>query len=146
MTGLVCAGDAIRALAAGSTLHARELLDIAVTEGVGLAVPAAAYAAAWARSTPTARMWLDDFLELSVVTVDPLDAATARAVGVVLGRSGGRAELDVGQVVVSARARGWPVLAVHPGRRSQPRRMSRWRRCRSRPGSAGQLATLARRA
>jgi hypothetical protein len=115
VTGLVCAGDAVRALAVGSTLHARELLDIAVTEGVGLAVPAAAYAAAWARSTPTARMWLDDFLELSVVTVDPLDATTARAVGVVLARSSGGAELDVGQVVVSARARGWPVLAVHPG-------------------------------
>ena len=106
---------AVRALAVGSTVHARELLEIVLTEGVGLAVPAAAYAAAWARSTPPGRVWLDDFLELSVVTVDPLDAATARAVGVVLARSGGRAELDVGQVVVSARARGWPVLAVHPG-------------------------------
>jgi hypothetical protein len=115
VTGLVCDGDAVRALAVGSTVHARELLEIAVTEGVGLAVPATAYAAAWARSTPPGRMWLDDFLELSVVTVDPLDAATARAVGVILAPYGGRTTLDVGQVVVSARARGWPVLAVHPG-------------------------------
>jgi hypothetical protein len=96
-------------------VHARELLEIALTEGIGLAVPAAAYAAAWVWSTPPARMLLDDFLELSVVTVDPLDAATARAVGVVLARSGGWAALDVGQVVVSARARGWPVLAVDSG-------------------------------
>lgn len=115
MTGLVCDGDAVRALAVGTTPHARELLEIAVTEGVALAVPAAAYAAAWVRSTPPGRMWLDDFLQLSVVTVDPLDAATARAVGLVLARSGGRAALDVGQVVVSALARGWPVLAVDPG-------------------------------
>ena len=77
VTGLVCDGDAVRALAVGSAVHARELLEIAVTEGVGLAVPVTAYAAAWARSTPPGRMWLDDFLELSVVTVDPLDAATA---------------------------------------------------------------------
>ena len=76
MTGLVCNGDAIRALAVGSTVHARELLEIALTEGVGLAVPAAAYAVAWMWSTPPARMLLDDFLELSVVTVDPLDAAS----------------------------------------------------------------------
>ena len=115
MTGLVCNGGAIRALAVGSTVHARELLEIALTEGIGLAVPAAAYAAAWVWSTPPARMLLDDFLELSAVTVDPLDAATARAVGVVLARSGGWAALDVGQVVVSARARGWPVLAVDSG-------------------------------
>ena len=45
-------------------------------------MPAAAHAAAWVWSTPPTRMLLDDFLELSVVTVDPLDAATARAVGV----------------------------------------------------------------
>lgn len=68
VTGLVCNGDAIRALAVGSTVHARELLEMAVTEGVGLAV---------------------------------------------LSRSNSSAALDVGQVVVSARARGWPVLAVN---------------------------------
>jgi hypothetical protein len=114
VTGLVCDGDAVHALAVGTTPHARELLEIALTEGVTLAVPAAAYAAAWARSTPPGRLWLDGFLELSVVTIDPLDAPAARAVGVVLARSGGRAALDVGQVVVSALARGWPVLAVDP--------------------------------
>jgi hypothetical protein len=115
VTGLVCNGDAIRALAVGTTVHARELVETALTEGIGLAVPAAAYATAWARSTPPGRMLLDEFLQLSVVTVDPLDAATARAVGVVLAWSGGRAELELGQVVVSARARGWPLLAVDPG-------------------------------
>ena len=96
-------------------MHARELLEIVLTEGVGLAVPAAAYAAAWARSTPPGRVWLDDFLELSVVTVDPLDAATARAVGVVLARSGGPGRAGRRPGGGSARARGWPVLAVHPG-------------------------------
>jgi hypothetical protein len=36
VTGLVCDGDAVHALAVGSTVHARELLEIVVTEGVGL--------------------------------------------------------------------------------------------------------------
>ena len=65
MTGLVCNGDAIRALAVGTTVHARELVETALTEGIGLAVPAAAYATAWARSTPPGRMLLDEFLQLS---------------------------------------------------------------------------------
>ena len=112
MTGLVCDVDAVRALAVGTAVHARDLLETVLTEGIGLVVPAAAYATAWAGSTPPGRMLLDNFVRLSVVTIDPLDATTARAVGVVLGRAAGAAPLDVGQVVVSARARGWPVLAV----------------------------------
>lgn len=112
MTGLVCDGDAVRALAVGTAVHARDLLETVLTEGIGRVVPAAAYATAWADSTPPGRMWLDNFVQLSVVTIDPLDAATARAVGVVLGQAPGAAALDVGQVVVSARARRWPVLAV----------------------------------
>jgi len=112
VTGLVCDGDAVRALAVGAAVHARDLLETVLTEGVGLVVPATAYATAWAASTPPGRMLLDNFVRLSVVTVDPLDAATARAVGVVLGQAAAAAAVDVGQVVVSARARGWPVLAV----------------------------------
>ena len=63
MTGLRLHGDAIRTLAVGSTVHARELLEIALTEGVGLA--RAAYATAWARSTPRRRMLLINSPELS---------------------------------------------------------------------------------
>jgi hypothetical protein len=72
-------------------------------------------AAAWASSAPLSRMLLDGFLDLSVVVVDPLDAQTARATAVVLARAGGRASLDFSQVVVSAQARGWPVITAAPG-------------------------------
>jgi len=44
-----------------------------------------------------------------------LDAQTARATAVVLARAGGRASLDFSQVVVSAQARGWPVITAAPG-------------------------------
>jgi hypothetical protein len=60
-------------------------------------------------------MLLDGFADLSVVVVDPLDAQTARATAVVLARAGGCPSLDVGQVVVSAQARGWPVITAAPG-------------------------------
>lgn len=112
MTGLVCDTGAITALATGSTDHARELRQTAVAEGITLAVPAAAYALAWAGSAPVSRMLLDIFLDLAVVVVDPLDAPTARATAVVLARSGIRGSLDLAQVVVSAQARGWPVIST----------------------------------
>jgi len=79
VTGLVSDTGAVVALATGSTLHARDLLQTAVAEGITLAVPAAAYAAAWASSAPLGRM------------------------------------LDFSQVVVSAQARGWPVITAAPG-------------------------------
>jgi hypothetical protein len=112
VTGLVCDTGAIGALATGSTLHARDLLQTAVAEGITLAVPAAAYATAWAGSAPLSRMLLDSFLDLAVVVVDPLDAQTARATAVVLTRAGARESLDFAQVVVSAQARGWPVIST----------------------------------
>lgn len=59
MTGLVGDTGAVVALATGSTLHARDLLQAAVAEGITLAVPAAAYAAAWASSAPLGRLLLD---------------------------------------------------------------------------------------
>ena len=79
MIGLVCDVDAVRALAVGAAVHARDLLETVLAEGIGLVVPAAAYATAWAGSTPPGRMLLDNFVRLSVVTIDPLDAATAGA-------------------------------------------------------------------
>lgn len=111
MTGLVCDTGVISALAIGSTLHARDLLETAVTEGITLAVPAIAYASAWANSAPLSRMLLDIFLDLAVVVVDPLDAPTARATAVVLARSDLSGSLDLAQVVVSAQTRGWPVIS-----------------------------------
>ena len=69
---------------------------------------------------------LDNLLDLSVIVVDPLDAQAARAVGrppramrvprrCARRPAGVPPGLDLGQVVVSARARGWPALATTPG-------------------------------
>ena len=117
MTGLVLDAGTIHALAVGSTVYARALRQTTVSEGITLAVPAAACAIAWTRSTPAGRWFLDNLLDLSVIVVDPLDAQAARAVGVMLARrpAGVPPGLDLGQVVVSARARGWPALATAPG-------------------------------
>ena len=71
MTGLVCDGDAVRALAVGTAVHARDLLETVLTEGIGLVVPAAAYATAWAGSTPPGRMLLDNFVRLSEPSTRP---------------------------------------------------------------------------
>jgi hypothetical protein len=107
VTGLVLDAGAVRALAVGSTVYARALRQTTVAEGITLAVPVAAYAAAWANSTPPGRWFLDNLLDLSVVVVDPLDASAGRAVGLVLASrpTGVAPILDLGQVVVSARPR-----------------------------------------
>jgi hypothetical protein len=117
MTGLVLDAGAVRALAVGSTVYARALRQTTVTEGITLAVPAAAYAVAWAGSTPAGRWFLDNLLDLSVIVVDPLDAPAGRAVGVVLSSrpAGVPPLLDLGHIVVSARARGWSVVTTAPG-------------------------------
>ena len=118
MTGLVLADDAVTALATGSSEHARTLRRTAAAEGVTLAVPAAAYTVSWARSAPAGRWFLGALVDLAAVVVDPLDAATARAAGVVLAsRTTGAATLrvDLGHAVVSARARGWPLLTADAG-------------------------------
>ena len=87
MTGLVLTADAVAALATGST---------------------------GARTAPAGRWFFGALIDLAAVVVDPLDAATARAAGVVLARTTGTAALrvDLGQAIVSARARGWPLLAA----------------------------------
>lgn len=113
--GRVLDASAIAALATGSSVYARAMRQTAVAEGITLVVPAAAYAAAWTSSAPLGRMLLDGFLDLPVVVVDPLDARTARASAVVLARAGGRASLDLGQVIASAHGRGWPVITETPG-------------------------------
>jgi hypothetical protein len=117
VTGLVLTADAVSALATGSSEHARILRRTAATEGVTLALPAAAYTVAFARTAPAGRWLLGQLVDLAAVVVDPLDAATARAAGVVLARATGAAALrtDIGQAVVSARARGWPLLSVDAG-------------------------------
>ena len=114
MTGLVLTADAVAALATGSTEHVRTLRRTAAAEGVTFAVPAAAYTLAWARTAPAGRCFLGALIDLAAVVVDPLDAATARAAGVVLARTTGPAALrvDLGHAIVSARARGWPLLAA----------------------------------
>jgi hypothetical protein len=112
--GRVLDTTALLHIATGTTPYARELVDTAITAGLTLAVPSAALAAAWAAAAPAGRLFIDDLLDRSPVVVDPLDSAGARTAGVVV--TGGRAPIEQGHVVASARARGWPVITGQPGR------------------------------
>ena len=66
---------------------------------------------------PAGRWFLGALIDLAAVVVDPLDAATARAAGVVLapGPPARLLRVDLGHAIVSARARGWPLLTADAG-------------------------------
>lgn len=111
--GRVLDTTALLDVAVGATIYTRDLVDTATDAGLTLAVPSAALAAAWAVAAPLGRLFLDELADRSVVVVDPLDSAAARAVGSVI--AGGRAPVERGHVVAAARARDWPVITSEPG-------------------------------
>lgn len=110
--GRILDTSAILAVASGSSVYAQSLLTTAVDAGVTLALPAAAFAAAWGTSSPAGRMFMDLMLDLPVAVIDPLDTSAARRVGRVLARN--HAPVDLAQVVACGRARGWAVITADP--------------------------------
>lgn len=115
--GRVLDTSAILDAATGRSVYARALIRTAVEHGLVLSVPAGALTAAWAGSPVEGRPFLDLVLDLPVVVVDQLDAATAESAGLVLADAGAEPPaIDTGHVAVSARRRGWPVVTAHPER------------------------------
>jgi hypothetical protein len=94
--------------------YPQALVWTAVELGMVLAVPAAALAAAWARTPEEAHDALAVLLALPNTVVEALDAGEARQVGRLL--AGGRDDdlVRAGQVVSCGLRRGWPVVSGEP--------------------------------
>ena len=98
--------------ASGASVYAAALVWTAVEEGIVLAVPATAAAAAWAQLREKDHPVLEVLLRLPATITDELTAARARAVG---GLGG---ELADAHAVLCARDRGWPLVTGDSARYS----------------------------
>lgn len=98
--------------------YPQALVWTAVEAGMVLAIPAAALAAAWARTPAEAYDALGVLLTLPNTVIEPLDAHEAGQVGRILADSttlGGNGDaIRAGQVVACARRRGWPIVSGEP--------------------------------
>ncbi|HMS74307.1 type II toxin-antitoxin system VapC family toxin [Gordonia sp. (in: high G+C Gram-positive bacteria)] len=110
VTGLTLDTGALLALERGDS-RVRALLGRAVENGLPLAVPAGVVAQAWRGGPRQARV--AHLLADPVVEVVPLDDTTARAVGLLCGRSGHADVVDV-HVALHARERGHTVVTSDP--------------------------------
>lgn len=108
--GRVLDASAVVAFASRVSIYAEALVWTAVEEGIVLAIPATAAAAAWSQLAEKYHPVLEVLLQLPVTVVDDLTATRARAVGGVGGES-----LDA-HAVLCARDRGWPLVTVDAAR------------------------------
>ena len=111
VTGLTLDTGALLALERGDP-RVRALLRRAVENRVGLSIPAGVVARAWRGGPRQARV--ARLLGDPAVTVVPFDEVTARAVGLLCGRSGHPDIVDV-HVALNARERGQAVVTSDPG-------------------------------
>ena len=114
--GRVLDTTALLDVATGGTIYARAFVDVAIEQGIVLAVPATALQDAWA-ATPTGdRPSLDVLLALPVTVVENLTREAARAAGTA-GHDdvGGCYGTTAAHVVHAALTRGWPILTRDPG-------------------------------
>ncbi|WP_136191832.1 MULTISPECIES: PIN domain-containing protein [Actinomyces] len=111
VTGLTLDAGALLALERGDA-RMRALLRRAVEAGIALAVPAGVVAQAWRGGPRQARV--ARLLGDPAVQIIPLDDVTARAVGLLCGRSGHPDVVDV-HVVLHAREQGHAVVTSDPG-------------------------------
>lgn len=93
--------------------YPQALVWTAVDEGMVLAVPAAALAAAWARTPSEAHDALGVLLGLPNTVIEALDADEAWAVGRLL-VGGDDDAVRAGQVTRCGLRRGWPVVTGEP--------------------------------
>ena len=110
VTGLTLDTGALLGLERGDP-KVRALLRRAVENGVGVAVPAGVVAQAWRGGPRQARV--ARLLGDPLVRVPSLDESTARAVGLLCGRSGHSDIVDV-QVALHAREHGQTVVTSDP--------------------------------
>jgi hypothetical protein len=94
--------------------YPQALVWTAVEEGMVLAVPATALAAAWARTPLEAHDALAVLLALPNTVVEALDANEARQVGQLLAGAPDDDRVRAGQVVSCGLRRGWPVVSGEP--------------------------------
>lgn len=114
--GRVLDSDALSDFAALRTIYTQTLTWFAVDHGVVLAIPAAALAAAWPKTTAE-REVLSVLLALPVTVIDPLDDDAASGMGELLaGNTEVAPDVVAAHVAYSARRRGWPVVTTRPGR------------------------------
>lgn len=104
--GRVLDSSAVVGFASGASVYAAALVWTAVEEGLVLAIPATAAAAAWAQLRDKHHPVLEVLLRLPATVIDELTAGRARAVG---GLGG---ELSDAHAVLCARDRGWPLVTA----------------------------------
>lgn len=109
-TGFTLDAGALIALEMGSDF-VRALLDAALRRGAPIHVPAGVTAQVWRGGPRQARV--ATLLNDPAVTDVPLDGVTARAVGLVCGRTGHADIVDV-HVVLHAREHGHVVVTSDP--------------------------------
>jgi predicted nucleic acid-binding protein len=104
--------SALVAFASGRSIYAAALVWTAVEEGLVLAVPSSAIAAAWGELTEKDHPVLEVLLRLPVTVVENLDQPAAREVGARVGDV-----VDAHAVHCAAR-RGWPLVTADAARYS----------------------------
>lgn len=109
-TGLTLDTGALLALERGNT-RVRALLRRALEHGIALAVPAVVVAQSWRGGPRQARV--ARLLGDPAVTVPPMDDLTARAVGLLCGRSGHPDIVDV-HVALHAKDKDHTVVTSDP--------------------------------
>lgn len=114
--GRVLDASALLDLATGATAYGRAVVDVAIEQGIVLAVPTVALSSAWSLLDERERPLLELLLDLPVVVVEPLTPAAARDVGFLAYGGGGPGVLDLAHAVQVARARSWAILTAEVAR------------------------------
>jgi hypothetical protein len=107
--GRVLAPDALIDVAAGKTVYARVLVQVAVEAGIALAAPAGSLTQAWAETSASDQPFLELLTGRSVVVTDPLTGQDAETVGG-LAAAGGGSRIGLAHAVHVAGTRGWPLV------------------------------------
>jgi hypothetical protein len=112
--GRVLDSSALAAFAVGRPVYMRALVWAAVEANIVLAVPSAALGRAWGLVEEEHHDALRVLLDLPNTVIDELTPASAREAGLLLAAAG-QDDIVAGQVVTTARRRGWPAVTGDPG-------------------------------
>lgn len=112
--GRVLDSSALAAFATGRPVYVRALVWAAVEQNIVLAIPSAALGRAWSVLEPEHHAALQVLLGLPNTVIHELDPTTAQEAGLLMAASG-QDDIVTGQVVSTARRRGWPAVTGEPG-------------------------------